>query len=70
MKPSVEEMRLALRDLKIALEMSFIEDDGHFVSYETNGTSRVIPVAVMALVKIRNPNESALREDGDGDGRS
>ena len=65
MKPTVEEMRIAMRDLQKALGMSGVDDNGKFVCYEYKGTSRVIPVAVMALVKIRHPNETALREDGD-----
>ena len=68
MKPSVDEMRIAMQDLKAALELSGIDDTGKFCCYEYNGTAKVIPIAVMALVNIRNPNESALREDGDGDG--
>ena len=65
MKPTVDEMRQAMRDLTKAFQMSGVNDDGHFVSYEHYGTSRVIPVAVMALIKIRHSNESALRADGD-----
>lgn len=65
MKPTIDEMRIAMRDLKTALEMSGIDDAGKFICYEFNGTARVIPIAVMSLVKIRNPNESASREDGD-----
>ena len=67
MKPTIDEMRIAMRDLKTALELSGIDDAGKFCCYEYNGTAKVIPIAVMALVNIRNPNESALREDGDGD---
>lgn len=67
MKPSVDEMRIAMQDLKAALELSGIDDAGKLCCYEYNGTAKVIPIAVMALVNIRNPNESALRKDGDGE---
>lgn len=68
MKPTIDEMRIAMQDLKAALELSGIDDAGKFCCYEYNGTARVIPVAVMALVNIRNPNESTLREDGADNG--
>lgn len=65
MKPTVNEMRLAMRDLRMALELSGIDDDGKFTCYEYNGTARVIPVAVAALIEIRHPNETALRAADD-----
>lgn len=58
MKPSVDEMRIAMRDLKNALELSGIDDAGKFICYEYNGTAKVIPIAVAALLQIR-------LEDGD-----
>lgn len=68
MKPTIDEMRIAMRDLEAAIKLSGIDDAGKFTCYECNGTARVIPVAVMALVNIRNPNESTLREDGADNG--
>ena len=59
--PTVSEMREAMRDLKWAFSASGIDDAGKFCCYEINGTAKAIPVAVAALLQIR-------QEDGDGDG--
>lgn len=43
----------AWQDLKRAIELSCMNDDGSIFSYEINGTARAIPLAVYALVLIR-----------------
>ena len=57
---TVSEMREAMRDLKLAFSASGIGDNGNFCCYEIDGTAKVIPIAVAALIQIR-------RKDGDGD---
>lgn len=57
---NAEKLRIAMRDLKKALELSGVDDSGKIIAYEYNQTAKVIVIAVNMLAK--------LREDGDGDG--
>lgn len=50
--------RKAWDDLKKAIELSCMSDDGSIYSYEINGTARAIPLAVYALVLIREHDDT------------
>ena len=52
-KYSVSDYHKAWEDLRRAILLSCMNDDGSMMSYEINGTARAIPLAVYALVMIR-----------------
>ena len=52
-EPTVTELQMAKHDLERALQFSFVDNNGKITSYEYNGTSKVIPLAIMALVYAR-----------------
>lgn len=59
-KSFIPEMKKAMGDLKKAILLSGVDDNGTITAYEIDGTARTIQIAVCSLV--------ASRLGGEGDG--
>lgn len=59
-KSLIPEMKKAMEDLKRAVMISGVDDEGTITAYEIDGTAKAIQIAVCSLVASR------IRGDGDG----